>query len=90
MMLRVTLDLVKCNERVPEKDGEYTVVYQRYPNEFVVLGNTQFTTEYGWNTSIYSDGTVSNEHRLNYEERDNFYWAPKVDATEIDEENADE
>ena len=87
-MKRVELTLVKCSEKLPEKDGQYTVV-DLWRNSVFSVNTLNYTVEYGWNTSRYTDGTASNENALHFEDAEKYpdhYWAVSTVITEDDDE----
>lgn len=70
--LKVTLNLVRCKDEKPPRDGRYFVC-DMYQGEVWYTTATYYTERNGWNTT-----NTDASHRLAYEEDDDKYWAKEV------------
>ena len=86
-MKRLELNLVKCSEKMPEKDGQYTVV-DLWRGVFS-CNTVNYTVAAGWNSFVDYKGELHAEsviHFENVETHPDHYWAVSSVITEDDDE----
>lgn len=85
--MRIELNLVKCSDESPTKDGRYTVVDWLF-EKWSIRGDMDYTVEGGWNTSrsLTENGVIDTKYALNLAEEPDAYWAKEMVVTEDDDE----
>lgn len=88
--MRIELNLVKCSDKSPRKDGRYTVVDKRYDGKWSIRGDMEYTVVGGWNTAYtkIKDGVniLDTKYALKLAEEPDTYWAKEMVVTEDDDE----
>lgn len=79
--MKVTMNLVKCKDEKPLKDGHY-VICDMFRGGIWYTTMSHYTSCNGWNTT-----RTDASYRMTYEEDDDKYWAKEIIVEKEGESN---
>lgn len=87
-MKQIAMDWYYCSEKLPEKEGDYFVVFKnQYTGEFSYVSSMSYIVDQngGWNCSRNFDGSICNESRIPHV----YAWADSEPIKALFEEEED-